>query len=74
MFADIRCDDCEKEYGNYHELEVETEQKLKGLVEDEELHDKVVSFLKDAGFKKSNLTTKVDTFVKQKQEELKPKE
>ncbi len=66
MFADIRCDDCEKKYGNYHEMEVEAEQKLRGLVKDEELHDKVVSFLEEANFKKSDLDEKINAFVEEK--------
>lgn len=66
MFADIRCSDCEKKYGNYHDIVLETEQKLKGLVDDKELPAKVKEYIKNGHYKKKETLQLVDSFVKQK--------
>jgi len=73
MFADIRCSDCEEKYGYYKDIVLEAEQKLKGLVKDEDLPAKIKEFISDGEYKKDKILSKVDTF-KKKELEKKEKE
>jgi len=70
MFADIRCSECEQLYGSYHDIVLEVEQKIGGLVEESNIKDEIKKHIEKGGYKKDDILTSANAFVEKALKEI----